>query len=83
MGDFISAGRWIAVYICPRGTVDRHVSIQIQADAADPHVQGLETSHLLPLQHGETQPSLLAFTHSCFFFAVRALPQDLLAERIS
>lgn len=28
-GDFIAAGRWIAVYICPRGTVDRHVSIQI------------------------------------------------------
>lgn len=31
MGDFFffAAGRWFAVYICPRGTVDRHVSIQI------------------------------------------------------
>lgn len=68
MGDFIAAGRWIAVYICPRGTVDRHVSVQVQTDAADPHVQGLEASHLLSLQHGESLPSLPAFSDALLLF---------------
>lgn len=79
MGDFIAAGRWIAVYICPRGAVDWHVSVQVQTDAADPHVQGLEASHLLPLQHGESLPSQMLF---CFFLAVRALSPDLLGENL-
>lgn len=68
MGDFIAAGRWVAVYICPRGAVDRHVSVQVQTDAADPHVQGLEASHLLPLQHGESLPSLPAFPDALLLF---------------
>lgn len=68
MGDFIAAGRWIAVYICPRGAVDWHVSIQIQADAADPHVQGLKASHLLPLQYGETPALTPAFSDVLLLF---------------
>jgi hypothetical protein len=63
MCSCVAAGRWIAVYICPCGPADRHVSVQIQADAADPYVQGPEASHLLPLQYGETQflPSQILF----------------------
>jgi len=46
-----SAGRWTAVHICSRRPADGNVSLQIQADETDPHVQGPQTSHLLPIQH--------------------------------
>lgn len=55
----VAAGRWVAVHLCPRGAAEGHVPVQIQADAADKNVQGPEASHLLPLQHGKTLPSLI------------------------
>ena len=38
-----------AVHLCPRGTVDRYVPLQVSLDETGANVQGLETSHLLPL----------------------------------
>ena len=37
-----------AVHLCPRGTVDRYVPLQVSLDETGANVQGLETSHLLP-----------------------------------
>ncbi len=36
-----------AVHLCPRGTVDRYVPLQVSLDETGANVQGLETSHLL------------------------------------
>lgn len=44
-----SACRWFTVCVCPRGSADRHVQVQIQAHETDPHVQGPQTSHLLQI----------------------------------
>lgn len=48
----LPAGGRAAVHPVPRGPADRHVPLQVQADAADPDVQGPQARHLLPLQHG-------------------------------
>lgn len=46
------AGRWSTVHLCPCGTADRHVPLQVQAHEADTHVQRSQASHLLQIQHG-------------------------------
>lgn len=43
----VSVGRWLAVHLCPCGSADRNVPIQVQTDEADSYVQGPETSNLL------------------------------------
>lgn len=50
---FFVVGRWTAVYLRTCWSADWHVSVQVQVDEADQDVQGLETSHLLSLQHSK------------------------------
>lgn len=47
----LPAGRWSAVHLCPCGSTDGHVPVQVQAYASNSHVQGPEAPHLLPLQY--------------------------------
>ena len=47
------AGRRDPVHVCSCGAADGNVPLQVQADEADPHVQGHQACHLLPFQHGK------------------------------
>lgn len=51
--SFLPVGRRDPVHVCSRGAADGDVSLQVQADEADPDVQGPQTRHLLPFQHSK------------------------------
>ena len=71
----VVAFRWDSVHLCSRGPADRHVPLQVQADETDPHVQGSQASHLLPLQHCE-----YTLTHSISVHVQnRVYSQDIVA----
>lgn len=45
----VPTGRRAAVHLRSRGTADRDVPLQVQADEADPDVQGSQALDLLPV----------------------------------
>ena len=47
------AGRRDPVHVCSCGAADGDVPVQVQADEADPHVQGHQACHLLSFQHSK------------------------------
>ena len=65
----VSAVRRTAVHLCPCGSADRHVPLQVQADEADPYVQGPQAPHLLQVQHCEC----FLFVFLCCTLAVSIL----------